>query len=291
MTIRKLKPGQELGELRVVAELENDFAESYRMRDVDGNDAELLLLPADEDLERRAGNLAGFHHENIIAVNEAGRWEGASYIVRELVTGWTVAGWIGREGKLHYDEALGIACQLCLASTAAEKSEAGPLLFHPETVLVQSDGFARADPLRLALRGEDAYRSPEEVSRREPDSRSDVFRIALITYHMISGRLPQRDGFGRVGIEPLTAADGNLPGVLDEVLSKALSFDPEERHADADALLDQLHELLMKRPSPAAMGPARWFEDRRFWLYTAIALAALAGLLAVIFGFPIIPLG
>ena len=286
MNVPKLKPGQQLGELRVVAELDCDYAASYRMRDVDGNDAELILLPADGDLESRANGLVGVHHENIIAVNEAGRWRGATFIVRELVTGWSLAGWIEREGKLHYDEALGIACQLCLASAAAEKAEAGPLLPYPEAVLVQSDGFARVDQLRLALRGEDGYRSPEEVAGRRPDARSDVFRIALMTYRMLSGRLPRSDDF-----EPLAAADGDLPAALDEVLAKALNRDPDERHADADSLLDQLHELLMRRPAPAAMGPPRWFEDKRFWLYTAIALAALAALLALFFGFPILPLG
>jgi len=287
----KLDVGTRLGELTIIAELEGGEVARYRVRDDDGTDAELFLMSRDVELERRAAGLCKLRHENLHAVFEAGEWEGRTYLVRELVTGWSVASWLEREGRLRYDQALGIACQLCLASTEAAKAGVGFLGLSPDSIIVDSSGFARADPLRIFATDDDSYKSPEEKRSGAADQKSDVFRIGLMLYRMLSGRMPQRDGSGRVVYQPLSAVDNRLPPELDTAIEVSLSEFPEARYADADKFLDRLHELLMRRPGSASAGPPRWHEDKRFWLYVAVALAAVVAVMALVFGLPPFPFG
>ncbi len=289
MTVADLKPGGDIGGWRIVTALEGDEPARYRVRREDGPDAELVLFPDVPDLERRVAGLEAIKHDNIHMVFNVDRYRNQAFVVRELIAGWSVSDWLEREKQLGYDQALGIACQLCLASAEAAKAGLGFLGFHPGRVLVDGEGFAKADPVRLPVRNEADFQSPEEKRGEEPDQRSDVFRIALMIYQMLSGRLPASDGFGSIDYKPLTDFNEKLPEKLDEVLGRALAQDPRERYADAEALLDELHPLLMSRPVPAGTAPTRWYEDKRFWLYVAVALAALVIILGLIFGLPPLP--
>jgi len=289
LAVTDLQAGSTIGGWRVIAMLEGGEWPRYRVRREGGPDAELVLFPDIPGLEARVAGLEAIRHENIHQTFNVDRHGGQAFVVRELIAGWSVSDWLKRERRLGYDQALGIACQLCLASSEAAKAGLKFLGFHSGRVLVDSEGFAKADPVRLPVSDEADFQSPEERRGEEPDQRSDVFRVALMIYQILSGRLPQRDGFGGVDYQPLTAFDEKLPGKLDETLRKALSANPTERHASADSLLDDLHPLLMGRPAAEVTAPTRWFEDKRFWLYVAVALAALVIILGLIFGFPSSP--
>jgi serine/threonine protein kinase len=286
---KKYRPGETVGGWRIVAELEGGDRSHYRVGRAGAPDAELLPLPLDRVLRERIDLVKSLRHENLHALIDAGDADDSTFIVRELIGGWSVASWLEREKKLTYDQALGIACQLCLASTEAAKAGIGFLALNPERVLVDNDGFAKADPLMLQFAGDQQYLSPEERRGDPPDGRSDVFRIALMIYRMLAGRLPERDGFGSIRYQPLGIDDAKLPAALDETLIKALADDPADRFGSTDDLLDLLHPLLMRRPLPAGTAPTSWHEDKRFWLYVAIALAAAVVVLGIIFGLPPLP--
>jgi hypothetical protein len=284
------RPGEAIGSWIVVTELERRHVTRYRVSREGFPFAELMLLPAMTALEERAGQVTGLHHENLLALFDMGREGDLTFVVRELVGGWSVADWLAREGRLGFDQALGVACQLCLASMEATKAGIGFLGFHSERVLVDNKGFAKADPLRLPVPREEDYLSPEELRGEEPGRGSDVFRIGLMIYKMLTGRLPERDGFARVRYEPLPETDRKPLAGLNDTLRRALAHDPAERIRDTEALLDELHPMLMGRPLSSAGGAAEhWYEDKRFWLYVAIALGATAIILGLLFGLPPFP--
>lgn len=262
---------------RVVLPLEDATFTNYRVHRENIGDAELILIPAEKRLEALATKLANVRHENLVAIYEAGDYLGRTYFVREMVMGQTVSEWLARDRRLGYDPALGIACQLCLASIEAAKHGVDFLALGPGVVKVTPDGFVKADPLKLLDKGEsDPYRSPEEIRGRRPDGRSDLFRIGLLIYEMLLGSKPVRYKDGSVEFLPLTQARSDVSTVLDAVVMKALSDIPSDRYRDANRLLDDLHPLLMHRPAPASAAPSKWHEDSRFWLYVAVALGALA---------------
>ena len=285
------KIGQSVaGRWRVVVQLEDGPVASYRVRDDEGNDAELLLPPPDADLERRIAAASGLRHEHVQAVLDSGRRGGRPYLVRELVTGQSLGDWLRRRGRLEYSQALLIACQLCSVSTAAAESGAPPLAVRPATVTIGADGLVKVDPLGLAA-GEDdeSYLSPEERRGVKPDQRSDLFRIGLMLHRMLMGRLPRRDGQGRYVPTPPSEEAGELSAELDEALLRALAEDPARRFDDAEEMMRALYLLYAHRPMPVSARPPSWHEDRRFWLYVAIAMGGLALVLALATGMILLP--
>jgi len=82
------------------------------------------------------------------------------------------------------------------------------------------------------------YTAPEqEADPDKADSRADLFSVGVTLYRMLTGRLPDS---GRGPRGPLLA-DPDLAGPdWDGFFTRALAADPDERFADATAMLDAL---------------------------------------------------
>lgn len=262
---------------RVVTALDTAGAGSWRVVGPDGRDGEFLTVPgvAVETLDQLCRRAIGKPHENLLMPLESFEWDGVACLVRELPPGMNLDEWQRRERRLDMDQALGIACQLCLASTEAAKRGIGFIGFAPERVTVTPDGFARVDATgALQVPADDPWRSPEERHGETADERSDVFRIALITHLLLSGTRTSVSAAG-VTLPGLHAMDEKIPAELDALLQRATASNPGERPENSEQLLDGLHPLLMERPLPGDDIPTRWYEDKRFWLYVAGGLIVL----------------
>ena len=288
------------GRWRVVAHLENDFLPSYRVRNTEGWDGELLVISdVPKGLQERIEAVDGLRHDNILAAVETGTWTKFEYIVRELIAGQTIAEWLWRDERLEYDQALGVACQLCLASTELAARGIHFIGYHPDTVRVDPNGFAKIDPFGLIDKSrEELYRSPEELRGGKADERSDIFRIGLLIYYMLGGEPAKRLGQGMAERKPLFGRFIDVPKELDNALDRVLALDPAERPQNGEALLDILHPLLMSkqrltyaRPqsegeegAPPEIVKPRWYEGKSFWLYIGFGGLVLLGLLFVLQG-------
>jgi serine/threonine-protein kinase len=90
-------------------------------------------------------------------------------------------------------------------------------------------------------RGHVAYVAPEVLRGREPDRRADVWSLGVVLWEALAGqRLFKRASvhdtlFAVVGDAVLapSAVDGTVPEALDEIVLRALSRDPDGRHATA----------------------------------------------------------
>lgn len=275
------------GRWRVLAVLESDHGSSFRVADESGNDYELLVLKELGNIPARVEALRPLRHDNIIAVVEAGSWGAFNYLVRELVTGQTVREWLDRDGRLYFEQALGIACQLCLVSSEMAKQGVDFLAYNPERIQININGFVKIDPLLLQRDpGDSRYNSHEELRGRQPNQKSDLFRIGMIIHEMLLGRLPSREKSGSTKPENIHTQVKDVPEALDDVVSILLAEDPAERYANTDDLLDRLHPLLMQRPRLVSeSGPTKWHEDKRFWLYIALGLGAAVIIIAFLLGF------
>lgn len=279
------------GRWRVITQLEGGPLPRYRVKNTEGWDGELIALESLEGLPEKVASLKELPlHDNIIQSAEAGSWSGSHYLVRQLITGQTVKDWLWREDILEYDQALGIACQMCLASTVLAKNKVFYLGYEPGSVIVNPQGFVKIDPLLLFKEREEAYLSPEEIAGVEPDQQSDIFRMGVMIYHMLAGKAPQRQG-GKALLENLHELNADIPPELDVLLAKMTSVSRDERPLDTEEVLNVLHPLLMKKPLPRESvledenAPApKWFEDKRFWLFIGGGLVILALLLALLTG-------
>jgi serine/threonine-protein kinase len=91
--------------------------------------------------------------------------------------------------------------------------------------------------------GTPEFMSPEQLRGDPLDRRSDIYSLAFMVYEMLAGQLPydgptQRDimiaRFKGSSI-PIRARrpDLNIPAAVEKVLTKALSYDPNHRYANA----------------------------------------------------------
>ena len=129
------------------------------------------------------------------------------------------------------------------------------------------------------------YMSPEQVSGREVDHRTDLFSLGIILYEMASGRRPFQGSSSaelasailRDTPRPLGELRGDLPAGLVEVIRRCLEKKPADRIASARDLRAALRGVPTEsssiqtevapasRPAPAAdSGAAR--ADEGFWV-------------------------
>ena len=115
-------------------------------------------------------------------------------------------------------------------------------------------GFAvhRAWHGQRSLEGMDlAYIAPELSGRlnRWVDSRSDLYSLGVIFYHLLSGNLPfaaSNDGewiYCHLAVQPRLPST-QLPETLSKIILKLLSKSPEERYQSAAGLLSDLERCL-----------------------------------------------
>lgn len=113
------------------------------------------------------------------------------------------------------------------------------------------DSLVATNKETTAVAGTITYMAPEQLMGK-PSAYSDVYALGVIAYEMVTGRHPfnpaspyqllelQRAG---VKVRP-TALRPDLPEAAQDVILKALSFDPNDRHARAREFGKELAESL-----------------------------------------------
>jgi eukaryotic-like serine/threonine-protein kinase len=177
---------------------------------------------------------------------------------------------------LELSEALDIAAQIASALTVAHDAGIVHRDIKPENVMLRRDGFVKvldfglaklklsevaasetgpSDKLRLntqpgMVMGTVQYMSPEQARGQEVDPRTDIWSLGVVLYEMVTGRVPfggETPSHVIVSIlesqAPRIAHDREVPAELEEIVSKALRKDREQRYQTADDLALDLKSL------------------------------------------------
>jgi len=153
----------------------------------------------------------------------------------------------------------------------------------PANLFVLYDGTARIVDFGIAkarnklsqtevgtVKGKYAYVSPEQLSLRELDRRSDVFSLGVVMWEMLTGqRLFKHDApmetMNRVmnmEIPPPSAFREWIPVELDGIVLKALSRRRSERYMTARAMANDLEEFLGSHGRTGSRAEvAEWIDD------------------------------
>ncbi|HEX2458432.1 MAG TPA: protein kinase, partial [Vicinamibacterales bacterium] len=313
--------GDTVGPYRILGLLgKGGMGEVYIARDERlGRDVAIKVLPATYadnvdrlrrfDQEARAA--AALNHPNILAVYDTGTYEGAPYIVSEVLKGQTLRDMLGH-GALVTRKAVEYGIDVATGLAAAHEKGIVHRDIKPENIFITSDGRVKildfglaklreplagaGDATRLAARvettesvilGTAGYMSPEQVRGEDPDPRSDIFSFGATLYEMVSG---QRAFKGDSAVETmsailkhdpplLSATDATIPPPLASVIQHCLEKERDQRFQSARDLAFALGRLSGTSGSgiqrPVVEQRARWTR----WVIGAGAAAAL--LLAV----------
>ena len=232
--------------------------------------------------KREAEAVASLNNPAIVAVYDTGSYnpsqdggdsasseEGTAipYIVMEYVEGHTLRSILSRGGHLPVRDALGYSEQLLGALQYShsmgiihrdikpanimvlERTSEDIAKGQPGQIKVMDFGISRAieeagEALTKAnvVMGSARYMSPEQVSGKEVDARSDLYSAACVIYEMIAGRSPF-DAESNVDLAAKHLSDIpeppskftplEVPAGLDAVILKSLAKNPDERYQSA----------------------------------------------------------
>jgi hypothetical protein len=206
--------------------------------------------------QREAQAAARLVHPNIVQVFDSGRDEptGQYFIVMEYIEGQSGAEILRDDGWLEVDEALAIIDQACEGLHYAHRHgvvhrdvKPGNLLRSREGEVKLADfGIAKATEQSSitqvgSVLGTAAYLAPEQARGEEAGPRADLYALGVVTYQLISGRLPyEAASLTELALkqqqeEPplLDTLVAAVRPELAEAVAVALALDPRERYQTA----------------------------------------------------------
>ena len=313
--------GRSLAHYRITAAIgAGGMGEVYRATDTRlGRDVAIKVLPEEffENEERRtrfareAKLLAALNHPGIAAIYSFEEIRGSSpsstrhLLVMELIEGTGLDGMIP-EGGLAHSRFFDIAIALSDALAAAHEKGIVHRDLKPANVMVTKEGRVKVLDFGLAkvaasgesgkadtslptdmktreglVMGTVPYMSPEQVSGRSVDHRTDIFSLGIILYEMASGKRPFEGNSSAELISsilrdtprPLADLRADLPDALVQVVHLCLEKEPRARTQTASQFLSELGALRREQESgtgrfaskaAGALGASRAAEG--FWV-------------------------
>jgi Tol biopolymer transport system component len=318
-----LAPGTKLGPYEIVSLLgAGGMGEVYRARDSRlKREVAIKVLPQalslDADrlrrFEQEALATAALNHPNILAVFDIGTYEGAPYVVSELLEGETLRERL-RGGSIAMRKTLDYALQIAHGLAAAHEKGIIHRDLKPENLFITKDGRVKILDFGLAkltqrepggrtalatatqateagvVMGTAGYMSPEQVRGVAVDPRSDIFSFGAILYEMLSGK---RAFHGDTTADTMSAilredppdfneTNRNVSPALERIVQHCLEKNPESRfHSASDIAFDLEHLSGTSGASArvAAVGSAP--RHRKLLLALAAGLAIAVVMLAL----------
>jgi WD40 repeat protein/serine/threonine protein kinase len=233
--------------------------------------------------QQEARSASSLNHPNIITIHEIGEHAETHYIATEYVEGETLRNRLYRE-RLSISEALDYGVQLAAAIATAHEAGITHRDVKPENIMIRRDrilkvldfGLAKAwnsnftpghakglndeptvkmfNTLPGVLMGTVQYMSPEQARGQTTDSRSDVWSLGCVLYEMFTGT-PAFKGDSTADLfaeivksRPISVSQLNpeVPERLDEIISKSLEKEVEDRYQTSRDLLNDLKILKRK---------------------------------------------
>lgn len=209
--------------------------------------------------------LATAEHPNIVPVYGADVHEGRVGIWMKFIHGRTLKDILCEQGPFGAWEAALIGRDLCDALGVVHKCGLIHRDLKAQNVMREIGGrvvlmdFGAGQPLAAAkdepLRGSPAYLAPELLAGQPATPRSDLYSLAVLLYHLVSGDFPVvatswddlRTKHARNERRSLKAIRPDLPKWFVDAVDRGLAADPEQRPATA-AELSRLLEPARQRP-------------------------------------------
>jgi len=199
------------------------------------------------------------------------------YIAMEYIEGQSLAQWMTDHPKPDVEAVRQIVEQIAKGLRAFHRMEMLHQDLRPENVLIDQNGTVKIIDFgstqvaglleittalnRAAVPGAIQFAAPEYFLGEPGSEESDLFSLGVITYQMLSGRLPYgaqvakittKAGQRNLHYQTVLEDDREIPAWIDHAIKKAVHPDRFKRHED---LSEFVHEL--RQPSRAFLNQIR----------------------------------
>lgn len=231
---------------------------------------------------------ARLQHPHVVEIHDLGEHGGEYFMVMEYVEGATLSALLRclrKQGEfLPVPAMMRIVADACEGLAAAHElrdPDGKPYgLVHrdvsPQNLLVSLDGWVkvmdfgimkaagkRSSTLTGQLRGKLAYMAPEQAQSLPLDRRTDIFALGAVLWELCTNqRLFAADTDAKT-LEKVTKCEvpsvrgirPDLPPEIENILSRALARDPQDRYSTAEDMLEDVRSVL--RQSSVSLHPRR----------------------------------
>ncbi|MBI2312191.1 MAG: serine/threonine protein kinase [Betaproteobacteria bacterium] len=262
-----------------------------------------LYLPKDELAEyearfyqeaRAAGRL---NHPNIVTIHDVGKEGNVAYMAMEFLEGRELRDLVASGTPLPVAQAVDVAAQVAEGLAYAHDHQVVHRDIKPANIMIVRDGLVKITDFGIArmrqsevktmtgyVLGSPKYMSPEQITGKRADHRSDIFSLGIVLYEMLMGNAPFTGDsihsimYQTVNLvpEPPSRRNPAVPEMLDLIVAKAMAKDAEARYASTRELATDLRackEQLAKGGAGAVAGPSAPPSDGARTLTTPAAVA------------------
>ncbi len=219
------------------------------------------LQDVKERFFREAETAGRLTHPNIVTIYDAGEEHDLAYIAMEFLKGKDLTPHVKADNLLPLETVLSICARVADALAYAHKNNVVHRDVKPanimcdlasDSVKVTDFGIARiTDSSKTKtgmVLGTPSYMSPEQLSGKKIEGRSDLFSLGVMTYQLACGRLPfQGDSMAqlmfKIANEPhadIRTHNEKLPVCVAAIVNKALAKDPDKRYQDGEQMAKAL---------------------------------------------------
>lgn len=302
-----LAPGMDFEGYRIVREIHaSNRTQVYLACDLNSGDQVVLKTPSvnfnDEPAyiemftrEEWVGRIINSPH--VLKVLQPTQRRKTLFYVTEYIEGQTLRQWMNDNPNPDLQTVRDIVEQISIGMRAFHRKEVIHQDLKPDNILMDHDGTVHiidfgssrvagleevATPVeKLSLLGTVDYIAPEYHLGEPPSRLSDMFSLAVITYELMTGKLPYGGkGFGsardvaKFSYVSAREHDGHIPVWVDGALRKALQIRPLARY-------ERLSEFIvdLKQPNPEMVNSrSRPLLERNpvaFWRAAALVMFAI----------------
>ena len=206
-----------------------------------------------------AGKLS---HPNIVTVFDIGEEHDIAYMAMELLEGTELTPFCRPDALLDTDEVLDIMAAVADALAYAHQQGVVHRDIKPANIMRLNNGTVKVTDFGIAwvidstktktgiVMGTPSYMSPEQVSGKKVDGRSDLFSLGIVFYEMLTGQKPFEGetltalmyAIAKAPFKPLAEVVPDLPPCCIALVEKLLTKGVSRRYKSADQALAAIRE-------------------------------------------------
>jgi len=226
-----------------------------------------MLDEMKERFFREAESAGLLAHPNIVTIYDAGDEHDLAYIAMEYLEGGDLEDFTKKDTLLPLRETLSMISHVANALDYAHSKgivhrdiKPANIMYIKDTkdVKVADFGIARITSSSKTktgvILGTPSYMSPEQISGRKVDGRSDIFSLGVVLFEMLTGEKPftgedMTSLMYKIAKEKhpsVKTINPRIPQVVEKIIDKALEKDMEKRYQRAGQIAEHLKKVITR---------------------------------------------
>lgn len=213
---------------------------------------------------REAESAGRLSHPNIVTIYDAGEQDDLGYIAMEVLEGNSLKQWSRQPNLMPVADVVQVLTTVAEALDHAHQQGVVHRDVKPANIMLTKDRLVKVMDFGIAktasssrtqtdmVLGTPTYMSPEQISGKKVDGRSDIFSLGVVLFELLTGRPPfTADNLSALLFAiahqphpPLNSVRKDLPPMFQEVLDRALQKELPQRYRRAGEFAQDLRACL-----------------------------------------------